>query len=278
MQELQVEVSRNTIRDHAFVGSGQTQPFGILADDGLTSEQQAVGASQADPIRRNVLRSNQISPEVVLRGDGSSIVDNTFDGTAPGLRPAGLALSGENVPVALNRFSNMPKGIVLLGNDPEFGTYLGIAHNAQLNTNRFCNVTTDRHHRDHQPPPSKQGTLPCPGAPPTLAIAPQISSSPGRAKSPAGPSNPPPAWAVLGLPPTPHPSRSMDATASPCRPTARIGSSACVRRDTPRPKDVTVVRVWMSRSKRDLHIAPLGAQTVSQFWLSAVVSQLLWRV
>jgi hypothetical protein len=108
----------------------------------------------------------------VVRGDGSTIVDNTFDGTAPGLRPTGLALSGENLPVARNRFSNMPKGIVLLGNDPDFGTYLGIAHNAQLNTNRFCNVTNTV---TVEPLATglEQGTLTC-GVPPALAIAPAV--------------------------------------------------------------------------------------------------------
>jgi hypothetical protein len=167
------EVSRNTISDHAFVGS-DSEPFayGILADDAFDfGNNKPLVPLQPIRFEGNVLRSNQIHL-VVLRGDGSSIVDNTFDGTAPGLRPTGLVLSGENVSVARNRFSNLPLGIVLFGDDPDFGTILGIAHNARLNTNRFCNVTTNVW---VQPlaTDTEQGTLTC-GAPPALAIAPAV--------------------------------------------------------------------------------------------------------
>ncbi len=55
------------------------------------------------------------------------------------------------------------------------------------------------------------------------------SSCPVRARKTAGPLNPPSAWTVLGLPPTPRPSCSMGAAASPCRPKASIGSSGCVK-------------------------------------------------
>jgi hypothetical protein len=167
------EVSRNTISDHAFVGS-DSEPFayGILADDAFDfGNNKPLVPLQPIRFEGNVLRSNQIHL-VVLRGDGSSIVDNTFDGTAPGLRPTGLVLSGENVPVARNRFSNLPLGIVLFGDDPDFGTILGIAHNAQLNTNRFCNVTTNVW-VEPLATRTEQGTLTC-GAPPALAIAPAV--------------------------------------------------------------------------------------------------------
>lgn len=109
----------------------------------------------------------------MLRGDGSTIVGNTLDGTAPGRRPTGLALSGENLLVAGNRFRNLPLAIVLFGSDPDFGTYLGIAHNAQLTTNRFCNVATNVW---LQPlaTDTEQGTLTCPFPLPALAIAPAV--------------------------------------------------------------------------------------------------------
>ncbi len=85
----------------------------------------------------------------------------------------GLGVSGENLIIARNRFSNLPQGIVLFGNDPDFGPYLGITHSAQLATNRFCTVTntvtveplaTD----------AEQGTLTCPFPPPALVIAPAV--------------------------------------------------------------------------------------------------------
>jgi hypothetical protein len=54
----------------------------------------------------------------------------------------------------------------------DFGTCLGTAHNAQLNTNRFCNVTTSAlveplaNEAEHD-------TLTC-GVPPALVIAPTV--------------------------------------------------------------------------------------------------------
>lgn len=168
------EVSRNAISDHAFVGSDSSDPFACairaLDDFDLLQNKPLVPLK---PIRfeGNQLRDNQWHM-LVLRGDGSTILDNTFDGTAPGLRPTGLALSGENLPVARNRFSNMPNGIVLLGNDLDFGTSFGIAHNAQLNTNRFCGVTNSVT-VEPLATSAEQGTLAC-TSPPALAIAPAV--------------------------------------------------------------------------------------------------------
>ena len=94
------------------------------------------------PIRfeGNILRDNQLHM-TLLRVDGSSLVNNSFEGTAPGVRPTGLMFSGDNVQVAANRFSDMPLGVLLLGDDPDFGTYLGLATNAKLLGNQFCRVT-----------------------------------------------------------------------------------------------------------------------------------------
>ena len=167
------EVSRNTITDHAYVGTTDPYPwaFGILALDDMDFGDGPLQPIKPIRFEGNVLRNNQWHM-LVIRGDGSTIVDNTFDGTAPGLRPAGLSLSGENVPVALNRFSNMSDGVVLLGNDPDFGTYLGIAHSTQLNTNRFCNVTNDVTIEPLATGTTEKGTLEC--GPPPLAIAPAV--------------------------------------------------------------------------------------------------------
>jgi hypothetical protein len=46
------------------------------------------------------------------------------------------------VTIANNQFDDMPEGIRLLGDDPMFGTILGAAVNAQVTSNRFCNVTS----------------------------------------------------------------------------------------------------------------------------------------
>ncbi|HEY5912073.1 MAG TPA: right-handed parallel beta-helix repeat-containing protein [Verrucomicrobiae bacterium] len=168
------EVSRNTVSDHSYVGTTDPTPFaiGILADDANDFGQSPLAALQPIRFESNVLRNNQLHL-VVLRGDGSTIVDNTLDGTAPGLRPMGLGVSGENLVIARNRFSSLPQGIVLFGNDPDFGTYLGIAHNAQLNTNRFCNVTNTLT-VEPLATDTEQGTLTCPFPAPALAITPAV--------------------------------------------------------------------------------------------------------
>jgi hypothetical protein len=49
------------------------------------------------------------------------------------------------VTIANNQFEDMPEGIRLLGNDQSQGsgseTFWGFAINAQVTSNRFCNVT-----------------------------------------------------------------------------------------------------------------------------------------
>jgi nitrous oxidase accessory protein NosD len=137
------EVSRNTISDHAYTGTTDPTPYsvGVVAFDQIHFfGAQPLAALHPIRFEGNVFRNNQFHL-TVMRGDGSTIFDNTFDGMAPGRRPMGLGLSGENLLVGGNRFSNLPQGIVLFGNDPDFGTNLGIAHNAGLSGNRFCNVT-----------------------------------------------------------------------------------------------------------------------------------------
>jgi hypothetical protein len=167
------EVSRNTISNHAFVGTDPTSfAVGVEAYDGFDFGPGSLAPLKPIRFEGNVLRNNQLHL-IVLRGDGSTIVDNTFEGTALGRRPMGLGLSGENLLVARNRFSNLLQGITLFGNDPDFGTYLGIAHNAQLTTNRFCNVT-NRVTVEPLATDTEQGTLTCPFPPPALAITPAV--------------------------------------------------------------------------------------------------------
>jgi hypothetical protein len=78
------------------------------------------------------------------------------------------------VTIANNQFENMEEGIRLMGNDPNWGTLLGIAVDAQVTSNRFCGVTTPV---TLQPLASatEAGTLViCPIPPPPLAIAPAV--------------------------------------------------------------------------------------------------------
>jgi hypothetical protein len=135
------EVKRNIISDHACTG-GSAVPFsyGILAVDGDDAGLGApLAALQPMQFEGNILRNNQHGMGL-FRGDRSMIVNNSFEGTAPGYLPGGLALSGEDVKVVANRFESMETGMLLVGLDPGFGTYFGIASNTKLEANKFCGV------------------------------------------------------------------------------------------------------------------------------------------
>lgn len=195
------EVSRNTISDHAYIGATDPSPwaFGILALDDMNFEEARLQPLKPIRFLQNVLRSNQWHM-LVLRGDGSAIANNSFDGTAPGSRPTGLGLSGENLSVDHNRFSNLPQGILLFGNDPDFGEVLGLAHDGRLTANRFCNVANEV---ILQPlaTATQEGTLPCSAAPVLTIASAVLLSWPGdeagwtveSALTPDGPWTPVPA-------------------------------------------------------------------------------------
>jgi len=157
------EVKWNTVTEHAYVGTTDPVPisFGIVAVD---NENFAKGAPLASlqPIHceGNVFRNNQENL-LLLRGDNSTVVNNSFEGRAPGYRPLGLGLSGQNILVATNRFNDLETGIVLLGIEPGTGTYLGVASNATLIANGFCNVDTNIE-VGATATYSEQGTVMCP--------------------------------------------------------------------------------------------------------------------
>jgi len=161
------EVLRNTISGHAAVGT--TDPsarfsFGILADDAIDFDpvnMTPLAALQPVRYEGNIFRNNQIDL-MLFRGDGSTIMNNSFEGPALGHRPTGLGFSGDSVLVGTNRFSDLETGILLFGNDdPEFGGYLGAASNATLVANGFCNVATNLT-TELQATYTEQGTLTCP--------------------------------------------------------------------------------------------------------------------
>lgn len=139
-------IAGNTISGYSYVGTGADFPisWGILADN-TANYPPAFGILQHLEIEGNTLRDNQQHISLI-KGDGSVVRNNRFQGTAPGIIPVGLSVSGTNVTIANNQFEDMPEGIRLLGNDPipgfGLGDILGFAVNAQVTSNRFCNVTT----------------------------------------------------------------------------------------------------------------------------------------
>ena len=153
-------MKRNIINDHSWVDptSAPTSiAFGLLAD------------GYPLHIEGNIFRNNQVHC-ALLGADGSAVVNNTFEGTAPGVRPTGLAFSGQDVLVANNRFSNIETGVLLLGDDPDFPD-VGTASNATLVDNGFCNVDTN-YNFEPLATYDLQSTLTCPE--PTLDLAPAM--------------------------------------------------------------------------------------------------------
>jgi hypothetical protein len=160
------EVVRNIVSGFSYVGNDASRApfgFGILGIDTLSD---IVFSLEPVRIADNVLQNNQVHC-LLIGADDSVIVNNTFEGSAPGYRPTGLGFSGENVLVANNRFVDMEKGIELFGDDPDYGTSLGTASNATLLDNGFCNVDTNY---NFEPLASYdlQNTLACPE--PTLGM------------------------------------------------------------------------------------------------------------
>jgi hypothetical protein len=160
------EVKRNSISNMSFVGTTAQFPFGV----GILALNQVTfpigGVLEPILFEENTFRDNQMHI-VLLRGDGSTITNNTFIGTAAGVRPAGILVSGENVTIAGNRFSQMGEGIRVMGDDPEWGTLFGIADDVQLIDNRFCDVANPINMQP-QATATEQGTLLCPFPEPVL--------------------------------------------------------------------------------------------------------------
>jgi hypothetical protein len=118
------EISDNTITDHNFTGGGLNFSLGtILSSPGLPFR-----------VRNNVFRNNQLGLFTQF-GQGSQFVNNTFEG--PGF---GIVSTDSGDQMINNQFIDSSLGIGLYGDDPDFGTALGIASDATLLANRFCHV------------------------------------------------------------------------------------------------------------------------------------------
>jgi len=165
-------IAGNTISGYSYIGTGADFPiaFGILAAHEANYPQ--FGILEHLEIEGNTLRDNQMHI-ALIKGDGSVVRNNRCQGTAPGIIPLGLSVSGTNVTIANNQFEDMPEGIRLLGDDPMFGTVVGIAVNAQVTSNRFCNVTTPIN-RQRLATATQTGTLLGSCSSPLLTIAPAV--------------------------------------------------------------------------------------------------------
>ena len=128
------EVKQNLITGHDYTGPDLRFSFGIDA--------QGFGEPLL-PIRyvENVFQDNQVHL-LSLFSSGAQVAANTFEGPGTGAFNIGIASSGSADRIIANRFRNLTSGVILAGNDPIFGTTLGIASDATLIGNRFCEVST----------------------------------------------------------------------------------------------------------------------------------------
>lgn len=133
-------VADNTVSGFSYTGSGAEFPYGY----GLIAYGSGWPNSLAplDPIRfeGNVCRDNNVHMIILNADEECPIVNNRIEGSAPKNRPAGLWVTGRNVPVYNNDFRNLIDGIRLGGEDDEYGTVLEFAEDIQLEGNRFTDV------------------------------------------------------------------------------------------------------------------------------------------
>ncbi|MBL9137512.1 MAG: right-handed parallel beta-helix repeat-containing protein [Verrucomicrobiales bacterium] len=140
-------ISGNTISGFSYTGTGIEFPicYGILLSNQANDPEFGIAGPLI--IEGNTFRDNQMHISLT-KANGSLVRNNRFQGTAPGILPLGLAISGTNVTIANNQFENLPEGIRLIGQHPlqdplpDLGDALGFAFDAQIISNRFCNVTT----------------------------------------------------------------------------------------------------------------------------------------
>jgi hypothetical protein len=128
------EVKHNLISGHDYTGPDLLFSFGIDAN--------GLGAP-LPPIRyeENVFQDNQVHLASFF-ASGAQFVENTFEGPGTGAFNIGVVSSGSADRIIANQFHDLTTGVFLVGNDPIFGTTLGIASNATLLGNQFCDVVT----------------------------------------------------------------------------------------------------------------------------------------
>jgi len=190
-------VTGNSISGFSYSGAGDPYPYawGILAI-GIPGP---TNSAPLDFIRfeNNTLRDNN-QHLMVIRAINHEILNNHFEGTGLGQRPAGLWFSGENVRVQGNVFRDMEEGIRVGGMDPDWKTILGVATNAMLVDNRFCHVTNSINMQP-QATATEQGTLFCPFPDPVLLLSWPVIDEGFSVQSGPTPSGP---WSTVHTTPT----------------------------------------------------------------------------
>ena len=164
-------IKNNQIAGYYYSGPSTTDfGFGILAYDSQRFGQTKTFPLQPLRFENNTFVDNQVAL-AASRCDSGQIINNFFQGPRGGLMSSGLWVSGTNFGVSFNQFTNLTRGIVLFGDDPVFGTSVGITHTAAVINNRFCTVASNVVIEPLVTGVTEQGSLTCPFPDPTLAIA-----------------------------------------------------------------------------------------------------------
>jgi hypothetical protein len=164
-------VKNNRIAGYSYSGSSATDfGFGILAYDSQRFGQTTTFPLQLLRFENNTFVDNQVAL-AASKCDGGQFINNVFQGTSDGMTSSGLWVSGTNFGVSFNQFTNLTRGLVLLGKDPIFGTSVGITHTAAVIHNRFCSVATNVVIEPLATGVTELGSLTCPFPEPALAIA-----------------------------------------------------------------------------------------------------------
>jgi hypothetical protein len=164
------DILHNVFSDYAYAGTDPTvAALGIFGLDDQDFGDAPIKPLQPVRISGNSFQNNDVHVGIFL-ADQSEISNNAFTGSGMGVRPSGIVVSGNQPLIVRNRFSDLATGILVLGDDPVFGTNLGSSTNVQIDSNRFCNVTNKV---DIELPATttEQSTMTCPFPPPPLGIA-----------------------------------------------------------------------------------------------------------
>jgi hypothetical protein len=126
-------IKRNRITDHY-----HTNPNGYTSRAISASEQPS--SLQPLHIEANQFVGNQRAALLVL-ADKTRIINNVFQGSEFAHSCVGMKLTGADIQISMNRFTQLDAGVVL-ANEWEMGTGSGVAVNPALLANQFYDVTT----------------------------------------------------------------------------------------------------------------------------------------
>ncbi len=165
------DVTGNRIADYYHTGVGLDFSYGVLAIDWRFFVGAAASPAALLPVRYagNTFVNNQRNLASVL-SHGSQFENNSFQGPASGRSSTGMLITGDTNQITLNGFNDLTRGILLMGDDPDYGTVLGVARNPDLKSNRFCNVTKSLEIEQLVENVSEEGSEVCPFPAPRLAL------------------------------------------------------------------------------------------------------------